>query len=54
MLFQKPNELWAMPPGVTKFDGESEIPWQLAKKSAQCQLAILWRERRRKLDQDNA
>jgi hypothetical protein len=43
-----------MPAGVTKFNGEAEIPWQLAEKSAQRQLAILWREGRRKLDQDNA
>jgi len=38
---------------VTKFNREAEIPWQLAKKIAQRQLAILWREGGRKLDQDN-
>src|SRR4029453_14724867 len=54
MLFQKPNELWPMPSGVTKFNREAEIFWELTKKIAQRQLAILWREGRRKLDQDNA
>jgi hypothetical protein len=54
MLFQKPDELWTVPSGMTKFNSEAEIPWQLAEKSAQRQLAILWREGRRKLDQDNA
>ncbi len=54
MLFQKPDELRPMPSGVTKFNREAEIPWQLAKKIAQRQLAILWREGRWKLDQDNA
>jgi hypothetical protein len=53
MLFQKPDELRPMPSGVTKFNREAEIPWQLAKKIAQRQLAILWREGGRKLDQDN-
>ena len=53
MLFQKPNELWPMPAGVTKFNREAELPWQLADKIAQRQFALLWRERRGKLDQDN-
>jgi len=38
---------------VTKFDRKAEIPWQLVEKIAQRQLAILRREGRRKLDQDN-
>ena len=54
MPFQKPNELWPMPSGVTKFNRKAEIPRQLTEKIAQRQLAILRRERRRKLDQDDA
>jgi len=54
MLFQKPDELRPMPSGVTKFNREAEIPWQVAEEIAQGRLAILWREGRRKLDQDNA
>src|SRR4030095_10968987 len=50
MLFQKPDELWPMPPGVTKFNREAEITRQLPDKIAQRQFAILWREGRRKLN----
>src|SRR2546430_9266555 len=31
MLLQKPDELRPMPSGVTKFNRETEIPWQLAR-----------------------
>ena len=54
ILFQEANKLWPMPSGVTKFNRKAEIPRQLTKKIAQRQLAILRRERRRKLDQDGA
>ena len=53
MLFQKADELRPMPSGVTKFNREAEIPWQLAKKIAQRQFTILWRKGRRKLNEDN-
>src|SRR6266700_883567 len=53
MLFQKPDKLRPMPAGVTKLNREAEIPWQLVEKIAQRQLAILRREGRRKLDQNN-
>ena len=54
MFFQKSDELWPMPSGVTKFNCKTEIPWQLAEKIAERQFAILWREGRRKLDEGNA
>src|SRR5580704_1654981 len=54
MLFQKPDELRPMPSGVTKFNREAENRWQLPKEIAQRQLAILWSEGRRKLNQYNA
>ena len=53
MLFQKPDELWPMPSGVTKFDCETEIPGELTDEIAQHQFAILWREGRWKLNEDH-
>ena len=54
MFFQKPDELWPMPSGVTKLNGEAEILWQLVEKTPQRQFAILRREIRWELDEDNA
>src|SRR5581483_6241826 len=54
VFLQKPDELWAVPSGITKFNGETEICWQLTKKIPQCQLAFLWGERRWRLNQDHS
>ena len=45
ILFQKPNELRPMPSGVTKFNREAEIPWQLRQELAQRQLAVCGRRK---------
>ena len=43
-----------MPSGVAKLNCKTEIPRQLPEKIAQRQFALLWREGRRKLDENDA
>ena len=42
-----------MPPGMTKFNREAEIPGQLFEKFAQRRLAIFWCERWGELDEND-
>lgn len=53
VFFQKINNLWPVPAGMTKFDGESKIFGQLGEELAQGLSAVLRRERWRQLNQDD-
>src|SRR5947207_3053224 len=53
VFFQEPDVLGPMPAGIAEFYGEPEIAWQLREESAQQGAAGFWRERRRKLNEDD-
>src|SRR5215813_7739560 len=52
VLFHEPDKLRPMPARVAKFNGKSEVPWQLHEEFAQRVLAVCWRQRRRELNEN--
>ena len=53
VFLHQPNKLRPMPARMAKFNGKPEIPWQLRQELAHRVFSVCWRQRRRKLNEDN-